>query len=126
MISFWLTSFTSSSTGSVQSSTENQTKSAGVYIKIDSVKSLGGYTGTSNTNTTVIYSNPSSQTISSISLISNGGETFYGTTTSLSPAGVGTAYLNLTSGTEILIKGLCQSSVAVEGKCKSTDTCWEA
>jgi len=127
IISVWLTSFARTTTSNVETMATNQTKCAGTYLKIDNVKSLGGYTGTSNTNTTIIYSNPSSQPIGSINIIAiPGNETIYGATSSLASGGVSSAYLNLTNSTRISIKGVCLASVGVEGACLSTDTCWNA
>ncbi|MEM7821409.1 MAG: archaellin/type IV pilin N-terminal domain-containing protein [Candidatus Aenigmatarchaeota archaeon] len=125
LISVWFTTFTRTTTSGVEAATTNQTRCAGAYIKVDSVKSLGDYVGIDNTNTTVIYSNPSPHTISSISIISNGGESFVGTTTSLEPSGIGKSYLNLSSGTSVILKGLCLASVPVEGSCKVGEVCWQ-
>ena len=112
IISIWLTSFTRTTTSSVETTATNQTKCAGAYLKIDSVSS-----------TLIYYSNPSSQTITNIILVYSNGTTMTGVS-SLAP-GIA-ASMNLTRGgnTEITVKGLCLSSVPVEGKCTSSDSCW--
>jgi len=122
IISIWLTSFTRTTTSSVETTATNQTKCAGAYLKIDSVKSLGA---TYVNNTVVIYSNPSSQTITNINLFATpGNETFYGVATSLTPGNVAAAYFNRTTSTKVTIKGICLYTVGVEGICSSSDSCW--
>lgn len=114
LISVWLTSYSRTTTSAVEASTINQTKCAGAYIKVDSV-----------TNTTVIFSNPSSQTISTINITTTDGKFVTPNQTSLNPGGIGTASWSRGSNTSVLIKGLCLASVMVEGSCdNSQTTCW--
>jgi len=123
IISVWLTSFTRTTTTSVETTATNQTKCAGAYLKIDSVSrniTPSAY------NATVIYSNPSPQTITNINFFATpGNETFYNVTTTLTSGNATSANLTLTTSTKITIKGICLSTVVVEGTCTSSDTCWK-
>lgn len=113
ILSVWLTGYTRTTTATVETQGENQTKCAGSYIKIDSA-----------TASRIIYSNPSTQTVSNITFITSDGTSVNTTNTSLTSGNV--AQTNWTKGTNtsILAKGLCLASIPVEGSCKSTDQCW--
>jgi len=113
IISVWLTSFTRTTTTSVETTATNQTKCAGAYLKIDSV-----------TTSLIYYSNPSSQTISNIILVTSGGLTIVPNTTSLAAGSFASASWARGTNTYIIAKGLCLTSVPVEGTCTSSDTCW--
>jgi len=119
LISVWLTSFTTTSTGAVESASVNQTKCAGAYIKVDRVNATSGTSGK------IIYSNPTNQQITNINMFSSDGTNITQiSSTSLSP-GVG-AYANWTVGTNtsVIAKGLCLATIPIEGSCKSGDSCW--
>ncbi|MEM5802218.1 MAG: archaellin/type IV pilin N-terminal domain-containing protein [Candidatus Aenigmatarchaeota archaeon] len=115
IISFWLTGFTTTSTGSVEASTTNQTKCAGAYIKIDSV-----------TATRIIYSNPSNQAISSINIIAGDGTSILSGGSTLNPGSVNSVGWTRGTNTSVIAKGLCLATVPVEGSCKSGDSCWSS
>ncbi|MBI2547417.1 MAG: hypothetical protein HYW23_03145 [Candidatus Aenigmarchaeota archaeon] len=145
LVSIFATSLTTSSTGIASNQSDaltmasNQSlglsKCAGAWINVYRV-----------TNNTIFYSNPNGQTITGLvavysdgkqsatildqSLtvgesnstdISNGTGSASGSTvyTGITPTGA-------TGNTSVTLRGLCQSTVVVEGKCKSGQVCWEA
>ena len=113
IISLWLTGFAGRTTGTVETQVTNQTKCAGVFIAVDKV-----------TDTTILYSNPSSQPISSISIAVD-GITITPTTTTLDPGAVASQSWTRGANTSVIVKGLCLASVPVEGRCEQGDACWE-
>lgn len=115
IISFWLTGYTTTSTGAVEASTSNQTKCAGVFIKIDSV-----------TSSKIIFSNPGNQPISSISIIAGDGTSIATGLSTLNSGAVSSISWTRGTNTSVLAKGLCLASVPVEGRCNSGDSCWSS
>lgn len=115
LISVWLTSYSRTTTSAVESTTTNQTKCAGAYIKVDSV-----------TSSLIIYSNPSTQTITNLNITTGDGRFVTPNPTSLSPGGMGTASWSRGSNTSVLMKGLCLVTVSAEGSCESGQLCWSS
>lgn len=113
IISLFLTGFTKTQTGTAESIGTNVTKCGGISIDILSV-----------TSTSIVIANPSSQTITSITLIPNNGTSITGPS---SLASVGTNSTTWTKGTNTSVTayGLCLSSVAVKGVCSSGESCWQ-
>ena len=112
LISIWLTSFTRTTTSNVETTATNQTRCAGAYIKIDSASS-----------SLIYYSNPSSQPISSIYFVTSHGQTLTGVS-SLAAGSISSLSWYRGSNTSLTATGLCLASVAVEGTCTSSDSCW--
>lgn len=116
IISVWMSGFTTSTTGTVEKAATNQTKCAGAWIKLDSVKSG-----------TIMYSNPSTQNVSSIKLYYTDGTnvvTVTPTTTALAPGDAASYSATLGTNTSVSVKGLCLASVPIEGQCDNSEPCW--
>lgn len=130
LVSLFATSLTTSSTGVTSNQSQSVTKCAGAYINVYRV-----------TNTTVFYSNPTGQTITSLTIItSDGSQIVNPSGPSIAPGasnstivGVNTTNPNgytglvpggATGNTSVTMRGLCQSTVPVEGTCKQGQGCW--
>ena len=112
LVSIWLTQTISKSTGAVEVS--NATLCAGAYISVDEV-----------TSTNIIYSNPTQQTISSMTSIASDGQTPTLTTTSLTTGQVANQSWTRGTNTSITLRGLCRASIPVSGSCESGLACWK-
>jgi flagellin-like protein len=114
VLSFWLTTLTGSTTGNVEAQTSNITKCAGASIQINRVDS-----------SRIIFSNPSSQEISSVILIADkGGGTITPSDQILSPGEIGTVSWTRGTNTSVLARGFCLQSVSVAGSCSAGEACW--
>ncbi len=139
LISIFATGLTTTSTGITSNQSESLSRCAGAWINVYKV-----------TNTTIFYSNPNSQTITSlVAFFSDGkqsasaidqslaiGESNYTEITNSTGAsggvGVSSGILTgirpggTTGNTSVILRGLCLSTVTVQGKCSQGDGCWEA
>jgi flagellin-like protein len=113
VISLWLTGFTTTTTGSVESASTNQTKCAGVYIDVISV-----------TNDTVIFRNPGSQQINSVVCYSSGGENITSGTINLAVGDINSTSWVRGSNSSVICSGTCLN-IGVTGECNSGQTCWK-
>ena len=133
LVSIFFTGLTTTSSKITGNQSEALTRCAGAWINVYKA-----------TNSTVFYQNPNSQTITGLVIIASDG------TTNLNPADpslaigesnstiVGNSSANVagtsglipggsTSGnTSVTVRGLCQSTVTVEGRCARGQACWEA
>ena len=121
LVSIFVTGLTTTSTGITSNQSEALTRCAGAWLDVFSV-----------TNTTVIYSNPNSQTITNPIIVFSNGNTLVGTDTSLTPGestvtsvSTGLSCGACTVNTSIFVRGQCQTAVLVQGKCTSSDACWD-
>jgi len=112
IVSLWLSTLTTTTTGTVGTQTSNQTKCAGAYIKVDRVAS-----------SLIIYSNPTIESITNITAISSEGITVIVTNSTLGPSQTGSAPIGRAGNTSFIFKGLCRGT-PIEGSCASTDACW--
>jgi flagellin-like protein len=130
IMSLWLTGYTTTTTGSVETASTNQTKCSGTYIDVISVA-----------NKSILITNRGSQTIEDITCytangtvlgILNGGtsddlsvgtmlssSTWNSTAVNESDTGYISSY-----GTSVLCTGSCLN-IGVTGECKSGQTCWK-
>ncbi|MBI1978771.1 MAG: hypothetical protein HYS62_01765 [Candidatus Aenigmarchaeota archaeon] len=126
LISIFVTGLTTTSTGITSNQSEALTRCAGAWINVYSV-----------TNTTVLYSNPNSQTLTGVVIVFTNGNTVNAADTTLSPGESGVTS-NSTTGfngglscgactpnTSVTVRGLCQTLVTAEGKCTSSQDCWD-
>ena len=120
ILSLWLTSYTTSTTGNVETATTNQTKCAGSYIDVISVD-----------NDAILISVRGSETISSITCAAGGNTSVWGMG-NLSPGGINsTRWQNNQTqgsyetgfGTNIICTGICLN-IGISGECKSGQSCW--
>jgi len=112
IISAWMTSFTRTTTGTVSSLTENQTKCAGVYIAIDAV-----------TNSAIIFHNPSAEPLSNIYVYAGDGTTV-ASGLSLSAGASHSVPWTAGSNTSVYITGTCRN-IGVSGSCERGQDCWK-
>ena len=112
IVSLWLSTLTTTTTGTVGTQTGNQTKCAGAYIKVDRV---------SGTNT--IYSNPTTESITSITIVLSNGTTYTPTTATLTPGQAASYSIARNTNTYYIFKGLCRGT-PIEGNCRDSDSCW--
>ena len=120
LVSIFVTSLTTTSTGITSNSSESLTKCAGAWININSVKS-----------DRIIYTNPNSQNVTSIQLVGDNMPAASAQVSLISLLTPGQAAANVTgfaagSNTSFILRGLCQSTVTIEGICKVGQRCWEA
>jgi flagellin-like protein len=124
LISIFATGLTTTSTGITSNQSEALTKCAGAWLDVYSV-----------TNASVLYSNPNSQTITGVVIVYTNGNTQNAADQTLSlgesgvtspTGGIISSPIVSTSNTTIAVRGLCQSTVLVEGKCTNAQQCWDA
>ena len=131
------TGLTTTSTGITSNQSEALARCANVRIDVYRI-----------TNTTVAYSNPSSQTITGlVILFGSSSGTYTGVTTpdvSLTSGESNVTYITNSTGeailttvatgiqpggaagnTSVIVRGQCQTLVLVQGKCTSSDACWD-
>ena len=114
LISIFITDLTQSSTKITSNQSESLTKCAGAYINVYSVDS-----------DQVFYTNPTSQTITGITITFSNGTTQTNGDPSLTPGETNNTNIStIGSNTFVIVRGLCQSIITAEGKCKNTETCW--
>lgn len=117
LVNIFATSLTTTSTGIASNQSEALSKCAGAWINVYSVQS-----------DKVLFSNPSQETIRGINVIVSGGN-ITPSSASLAPgatssfSGAGWA---LAGNTSVTVRGLCQTLVTVEGKCTTSQECWDA
>lgn len=113
IMSVWMTSFTTSTTGNVDTAATNQTKCSGTYIDVISVSSTG-----------IIITAKGSQPISDISCYTDVGGNVTGISSAdLAPGeSFATTWVRDTASS-VVCTGTCLN-IAVAGECKSGQTCW--
>lgn len=89
------------------------TKCSGVSIDILTV-----------TNTVIIYSNPSSQTITNITFTMSDGTVLTPSSQSLNSGAVASYNFIRGGNTSVTANGLCMSLVSVKGTCTTGESCW--
>jgi hypothetical protein len=85
---------------------------AGAYIKVDRV-----------TDSNIIYSNPTTESFTSITIVASDGTTITPDTDNLSPGQAVSQTITIGTSTSFILKGLCHG-VPIEGSCRSGDSCW--
>jgi len=135
LVSIFVTGLTTTSTGITSNSSESLTRCAGAWINVHSV-----------TNTTIFYANPNRQTITGLTAtFSDGTQSLTvldqsltvgesNSTTITDTTGPAGGQRNLTGimpagaagNTSVTVRGLCLSTVTVEGKCRQGQGCWTA
>jgi len=114
ILSLWLTGYTTTTTGAVETATTNQTKCVGTYIDVISV-----------TDTSVIITIRGSQTISNVRCRDSSGNNI--TTVgivSLAPGASNAGAWTRSSNASYICTGSCLN-IGVTGECKSGQTCWK-
>lgn len=115
LVSIFVTSLTTTSTGITSNQSEALSKCAGAWLNVFSVDS-----------DQVFYSNPNSQTITGITITFNNGTTLTNGDPSLTIGETNaTNFTTIGSNTEVTVRGLCQSTITVEGKCNNAEKCWD-
>ena len=116
LVSLFATNLVTTSTGTVSNQSQSQTQCSGAWININSVKS-----------TLIVYSNPTTQTITNLSLTGDGmtgsSLSLLGSLSPGSTAANSTGF-NVGTNTTFIIRGLCQSIIPIEGTCKQGQGCW--
>ncbi len=115
LVSIFATGLTTTSTGIASNQSEALSRCAGAWINVYSVQS-----------STVLYSNPNSQTIANPVLIFSNGTSYTAADTSMvagetNSQSIGTIGTN----TFVIVRGLCQTLVTAEGRCSSIQECWD-
>ena len=114
LISVFVTGLTKTSTGITSNSSEALTRCAGASVNVYSV-----------TNSTVLYSNPNTQSITGIIAVAGDGKSITPSTTSLSPGASGVTSWSVGTNTSVRVTALCQSIISVEGNCEVGEDCWK-
>ena len=137
LVSIFVTGLTTTSTGITQNQTASLSRCAGAWLNVYRV-----------TNTTIFYSNPTTETITGlVAMFSDGKQSATVLDQSLTPgesnatditkstSESGAAQTGLTGitpgvgspagNTSVTVRGLCQTLVTVEGKCSTGRLCWE-
>lgn len=86
---------------------------AGGWINVYSVKS-----------NEILYSNPNNVTLTDLKIFGSDGKTFSGVPT-LSAGGIASTSWTRGLNYSVIVRGICQSTATVEGKCELGQTCWE-
>lgn len=114
LVAIWLTGFATSTTEFTSQRGEELTACANARLKVDLV-----------TATNIIYSNPSSKTVTNITAYDGSGRNLTFNASNLVPAQATNLTWARGTNTSVLLKGICEGTVAVEGECKSGQSCWE-
>ncbi len=136
LVSIFATGLTTSSTGITSNQSTSFSRCAGAWINVYKI-----------TNSTIFYSNPTNQPLtglvatygdgkSSVTTLDQNlavGESNFtqitnetGSTTSSATASVtGIAPGGTAGNTSVIVRGLCQTLVSVEGRCKQGQDCWQ-
>lgn len=112
-ISVWLSGLTTSTTEFTSEQSEKSLTCANARLKFESVTSTG-----------IVYSNPSPVSITNVSLYDMNGRNLTLNGTTLSPGQVANLTWSRASNTSVLIKGLCESTIFIEGECRDGLICW--
>ena len=119
LVSIFVTGLTTTSTGITGNQSEALTRCAGGWINVYSVDS-----------DQVHYANPTSQTLTSLVIVFSNGSVAAGTSQgdpSLTPGEYNSTNITTRgSNTFVIVRGLCQALVSVEGKCQTGQDCWDA
>lgn len=137
LVSIFATGLTTSSTGITSNQSTSLSKCAGAWINVYKV-----------TNSTIFYSNPTNQPLTGlVATLGDGkqsltvldqnltvGESNFTQITNETGSTAGSATASLTGiapggtagNTSVVVRGLCQTLVSVEGKCKQGQDCWQA
>ena len=114
ILSLWLTSYTTSTTGNVETATTNQTKCAGSYIDVISV-----------TSDAVLITTRGSETLSNVNcFVGNGTNVTSVAVTSLGSGAINSGTWSRETETSILCTGSCLN-IGISGECKSGQSCWK-
>lgn len=116
LVSIFATGLTTTSTGIASNQSEALSKCAGAWLNVYSVDS-----------DQVFYSNPNTQTITGITITFSNGTTQTNGDPSLTVGETNNTNIStIGSNTFVIVRGLCQSVVTVEGKCSTAMECWDA
>lgn len=143
LVSIFATGLTTTSTGVTQNQSTSLSKCAGAWINVYRV-----------TNSTIFYQNPTSQPITGLAAIFSDGKSSVTvldqnltageanfteiTNETSSRTGVGFAGGSATAvltgiapgaapgNTSVVLRGLCQNAVTVEGTCRNGQVCWQS
>jgi flagellin-like protein len=107
----WLAPFIRTAFGGVETIAEKQMKCM-FAIVVESV-----------TTDKIIFSNPSKQPLSNVSIYADGTQVASGL--SVDAFGVETQSFTRSNNKSVTIRGLCQDEIVVEGRCREGDACWE-
>ncbi|MBI2543147.1 MAG: hypothetical protein HYW24_03105 [Candidatus Aenigmarchaeota archaeon] len=113
LVSIFATSLTVTSTGITSNQSEALSRCAGAWINVYSIQS-----------TTILYSNPNTQTITNVVITTGDGRLVTGAT-SIAPGGSSSTSWTAGTNTSVAVRGLCQTLVTAEGKCTSAQACWD-
>lgn len=114
IMSVWMTSFTTSTTGSVDSAATNQTRCSGTYIDVISVSSSA-----------VIITAKGSQSMYDISCYTDiGGNVTNITSVDLAPGASFAAIWERGDAGSVICTGTCLN-IGKTGECKSGQSCWK-
>ncbi len=114
LVSIWLTGFATSTTEFTSKRGEELTGCAGARLKVDSVSTAN-----------VIYSNPSSKTITNITVYDGSGRNLTYNASNLVSGQVANLTWTRGTNTSILLKGICENTIPVEGACENGQSCWK-
>ena len=113
LLAIWLTGFASSTTEFTSEQGNKVTQCAGARLKVESVSASG-----------IIYSNPSTKTITSITVYDGNGRNLTYNASDLSPGQVANVTWARASNTSVFMKGICEKTISVEGGCSDGQACW--
>ena len=114
LVSLWLTGFTQSTTEFTSEQGQKLTECAGVRLKVDSVTANG-----------IIYSNPSVQQITNITVFDQNGGNLTFNASNLNAGQVTNITWARAQNESIFLRGICSGAIVVEGACESGQVCWE-
>ncbi len=114
LVSIWLTGFASSTTEFTSQRGDELTACAGARLQVDTVTSSG-----------IIYSNPSSRTITNITVYDGAGRNMTYNASNLVPGAVANVTWARGTNSSISLRGICENTIVVEGACKTGQSCWE-
>jgi len=133
LVSIFATGLTKTTTGLTSNQSESLSRCGGAWINVYRV-----------TNTTVFYQNPNREAVTGLTVIMSDGTinlnpadprlatgesnyTLVGNSSSAAnSAGIsGVSPAGATGNTSVIVRGLCESIITVEGTCKRGQGCWE-
>lgn len=114
LVAIWLTGFATDTTEFTSEQGDKLTACASARLKVEDV-----------TTSSIIYSNPSTKTITNITVYDESGRNLTYNASDLVPSAVGNLTWTKGNNLSIFMRGVCEKTIVVEGRCEQGQSCWE-
>lgn len=114
LVSIWLTGFATETTETTSDKGNRALECSGVILKVERV-----------TDSQIVFSNPSSEPITDITVYDDVGRNLTFNVTDLNPGQFTNASWTRANNVTVFMRGLCEGEVIVEGSCEEGRVCWK-